>query len=126
MLKLNNLKSENAHKNKKRIGRGEGSGWGKQSGKGHKGQKSRSGGGVRPGFEGGSMPLYMRLPKRRLFTNYLFKKEHVIVSLDKISEFCSDQDSITRELLVEKRIIKDRIKDRNSAIKVLSGLLELM
>ena len=75
---MNNLSSpKGAHKNIKRIGRGQGSGQGTQAGKGHKGQKARSGGGVRTGFEGGSMPLYMRLPKRG-FKNFPFKKEYAI------------------------------------------------
>ena len=70
MLTLSNLKStKGAHRNIKRIGRGQGSGQGTQAGKGHKGQKARSGGGVRTGFEGGNMPLYMRLPKRGQFKN---------------------------------------------------------
>ena len=74
MLTLNNLTSpKGANKSTKRIGRGQGSGWGTQAGKGHKGQKARSGGGVRTGFEGGSMPLYMRLPKEA-FQMHLLRK----------------------------------------------------
>ena len=69
---------------KKRLGRGTGSGLGKTSGKGHKGQWARSGGGVRPGFEGGQMPLTRRVPKRG-FNNH-FKKEYVIVNLDVLNE----------------------------------------
>ena len=64
----------------KRVGRGIGSGTGKTSGKGHKGQKARSGGGVRPGFEGGQMPLYRRLPKRG-FTN-IFAKQYVTINVE--------------------------------------------
>ena len=76
MLKLNNLSSpKGAHKNIKRIGRGQGSGQGTQAGKGHKGQKARAGGGVRPGFEGGGVALYMKLPKRG-FKNYPFKVDY--------------------------------------------------
>lgn len=72
-------------KKAKRVGRGEGSGWGKTSGRGHKGQKARSGGGVGPGFEGGQMPLQRRLPKRG-FTN-LFKKTYALVNLGSLKAF---------------------------------------
>jgi large subunit ribosomal protein L15 len=78
-MDLNSLKPpKGAVKNKKRIGRGEGS-WGKTSGKGHKGQKARSSPALRPGFEGGQMPLARRLPKRG-FTN-IFKKEYAVINL---------------------------------------------
>ena len=84
MITLNNLSSpKGANKKTKRIGRGQGSGWGTQAGKGHKGQKARSGGGVRTGFEGGSMPLYMRLPKRG-FSNARFKNNFASISLNQI------------------------------------------
>jgi large subunit ribosomal protein L15 len=73
-----------ATRQKKRIGRGPGSGTGKTSGKGHKGQNARSGGGVRPGFEGGQMPLYRRIA-RRGFSNYRFKIENLPVNLDRLS-----------------------------------------
>ncbi|MDR1921514.1 MAG: 50S ribosomal protein L15 [Candidatus Adiutrix sp.] len=72
-------------KKAKRIGRGEGSGWGKTAGRGHKGQKARSGGGVGPGFEGGQMPLQRRLPKRG-FTN-IFKKTYALVNLGSLKAF---------------------------------------
>jgi len=72
-------------KKAKRIGRGEGSGWGKTAGRGHKGQKARSGGGVGPGFEGGQMPLQRRLPKRG-FTN-MFKKTYALVNLGSLKSF---------------------------------------
>ncbi len=74
-------------KKAKRIGRGEGSGWGKTAGRGHKGQKARSGGGVGPGFEGGQMPLQRRLPKRG-FTN-LFKKSYALVNLGALKTFAA-------------------------------------
>ncbi len=91
-------------KKPKRVGRGIGSGRGKTSTRGHKGQNARSGGGVRPGFEGGQMPLYRRVPKRG-FTN-IFKKEYAIVNLDKLNKF--DEDTkVTPELLIEKGIIKN-------------------
>ena len=70
-------------KGRKRVGRGAGSGLGGTSGKGHKGQNARSGGGVRPGFEGGQMPLQRRLPKRG-FKNYLFKVTYEVINLDRL------------------------------------------
>lgn len=105
MLTLNNLSSpKGAHKNIKRIGRGQGSGQGTQAGKGHKGQKARAGGGVRTGFEGGNMPLYMRLPKRG-FSNAPFKTVYAEISLgDLDSKFESGE--VTREALVEKGLLK--------------------
>ena len=104
MLTLNNLKSpKGAVRNTKRIGRGQGSGWGTQAGKGHKGQKARSGGGVRLGYEGGQMPIYMRLPKRG-FSNYPFKTEYAIVTLDQIqAKF--DSEEVNRENLVAKGLL---------------------
>ncbi|MBQ8885834.1 MAG: 50S ribosomal protein L15 [Clostridia bacterium] len=76
--------AEGATKSKKRLGRGIGSGLGKTSGKGHKGQWARSGGGVRPGFEGGQMPISRRVPKRGF--NHRGKKEYVIVNLSNLAE----------------------------------------
>lgn len=87
----------------KRIGRGHGSGQGKTAGKGHKGQNARSGGGVRPGFEGGQMPLYRRLPKRG-FTN-IFAKEYTEVKLSQLNVF-EDGAEVTAEALKEAKIIK--------------------
>jgi len=85
-MDLNSLSPLPGSKKKaKRIGRGEGSGWGKTSGRGHKGQKARSGGGVAPGFEGGQMPLQRRLPKRG-FTN-IFKKSYALVNLGSLKSF---------------------------------------
>jgi len=75
-----------AKKSAKRLGRGIGSGLGKTSGKGHKGQWARSGGGVRPGFEGGQMPLIRRLPKRG-FTNANFKKEYSVINVSDLNDF---------------------------------------
>ncbi|WP_274365205.1 50S ribosomal protein L15 [Paenibacillus thermotolerans] len=89
-------------KARKRVGRGTGSGLGKTSGKGHKGQNARSGGGVRPGFEGGQNPLYRRLPKRGF--NNPFRKEYAIVNLDKLNAF-ADGTEVTPELLLESGII---------------------
>lgn len=107
-------------KRKKRIGRGHASGWGKTSGRGQKGQKARSGGGVRPGFEGGQMPLFQRLPKRG-FTNN-FSKVFAIVNLDQLNRF-EDGTEVTPELLFETGVVKKgKAKD---GIKILgSGELE--
>ena len=88
----------------KRLGRGVGSGLGKTSGKGHKGAKARSGGGKRPGFEGGQMPLTMRLPKRG-FTN-IFRKEYVAVNIDRLEMF-EDGAVVTPVTLIEYGIIKN-------------------
>ena len=95
-------------KSKYRKGRGPGSGNGKTAGKGHKGQNARSGGGVRPGFDGTSFPLYRRLPKRG-FKNYPFKKEYAIVNLKTLEEKFNDGDEITVEKLIEARIIKKKL-----------------
>ena len=81
-------------KSRKRVGRGAGSGLGGTSGKGHKGQNARAGGGVRPGFEGGQMPLQRRLPKRG-FKNYLFKVTFEVVNLDRLQAAFGDQKEIT-------------------------------
>jgi large subunit ribosomal protein L15 len=109
-MKLHELKSvEGAKKAPKRVGRGTGSG-GRNSGRGIKGQNSRSGGGVRPGFEGGQMPLYRRLPKRG-FTN-IFAKEYAVINVDRLNVF-EDGTVVTPELLREKGIIgksKDGVK----------------
>ena len=105
MLKLNNLSPEKgARRNKKRIGRGPGSGWGKTAGRGHKGARSRSGYSAKPGFEGGQMPLHRRLPKRG-FTN-IFKKEYRIVSLRDLDQFEAGT-VIDRQALLDAGIIKD-------------------
>lgn len=105
MLKLNNLSPEKgARKNKKRVGRGQGSGLGKTAGRGHKGARSRSGYTAKPGFEGGQMPLHRRLPKRG-FTN-IFKKEHKIVSLIDLDRFDAGT-VIDRQALLDAGIIKE-------------------
>ena len=105
--------AEGSTKNRKRVGRGVGSGHGKTACKGHKGQKARSGGTKGAGFEGGQMPLQRRLPKRG-FTN-IFKKEYAVVNLDAL-EAMKDAAVITPELLVEKGVIK-KMKD---GLKVLA------
>ncbi|PZE19121.1 50S ribosomal protein L15 [Paenibacillus xerothermodurans] len=93
-----------ARKPRKRVGRGTGSGMGKTATRGHKGQNARSGGGVRPGFEGGQNPLYRRLPKRG-FTNQ-FRKEFAVVNLTELNKFAAGTD-VTPELLLESGIVKN-------------------
>ena len=112
-MKLEELKpSKGAKKKAKRVGRGVGSGHGKTSTKGHKGQKARSGGVKGPGFEGGQMPLQRRIPKRG-FTN-IFRKEYAVVNLGELSR-AGGADPITPEVLMQKGLIKN-IKD---GVKVL-------
>ncbi|GIM29912.1 50S ribosomal protein L15 [Clostridium polyendosporum] len=102
-MKLHELKpAVGSKKAPKRIGRGTGSGLGRNAGKGEKGQNARSGGGVRPGFEGGQMPLYRRLPKRG-FTNP-FAKHYVTINVDRLNIF-EDGTEITPELLLETRVV---------------------
>lgn len=115
MLKLNNLSSaKGAHRNIKRIGRGQGSGQGTQAGKGHKGQKARAGGGIPLGFEGGQMPLYRRLPKRG-FSNYHFRKEYAVINLSKLVNFVGE---VTKENLIKAGFIKGAAK--SNPVKVLA------
>lgn len=114
-MKLQDLKpAEGSRKAPKRLGRGTGSGLGRNSGKGEKGQRSRSGGGVRPGFEGGQMPLFRRLPKRG-FTN-IFAKQFVALNIDRLNVF-ENGTEVTPELLLENRIVK-KVKD---GIKILGN-----
>ena len=102
-MKLNNMApAEGAKTPSKRLGRGIGSGLGKTSGKGHKGQWARSGGGVRPGFEGGQMPLVRRIPKRGF--NNVFKKEYSIVNVSALEVF-DNGTVVTAELLLEKGVL---------------------
>ena len=111
--------AEGATTTKKRVGRGIGSGLGKTSGKGHKGQNARSGGGVRPGFEGGQLPLFRRLPKRG-FTNAKFKTEYAVINLSDLNKF-EDGAVVTPELLKEMGLVKQQL----DGIKVLgNGKLE--
>ena len=103
-MKLHELSpAEGSAKAAWRKGRGAGSGNGKTAGKGHKGQNARSGGGVRPGFEGGQIPLYRRLPKRGF--NNVFAKHYAIVNVSDLEVFDNDA-VITTEVLLEKRIIR--------------------
>ena len=108
-----------ANKNKKRLGRGPGSGTGKTAGRGHKGQKSRSGYSGRPGFEGGQMPLQRRLPKRG-FTN-VFKKVWIEVKLSDLEKRFDEADHITPELMAERGMIKKSHLTRFDGVVVLGG-----
>ena len=119
-MKLHELKkNEGATFRKKIVGRGRGSGLGKTSGRGQKGQNARSGGGVSPVFEGGQLPLYRRLPKRG-FSNHDFKTVYAVVNLSDLNVF-NDGDVVTPALLKEKGIVKKQL----DGIKVLgNGSLE--
>lgn len=118
-MKLHELKpAEGSRSTRKRVGRGIGSGTGKTAGKGHKGQNARSGGGVRPGFEGGQNPLFRRLPKRG-FTN-INRKDYAIVNLDVLNRF-DEGTEITPALLIESGFVSNE----RSGIKILgNGSLE--
>ena len=105
MLKLNNIGApKGANRDKKRRGRGPGSGTGKTGGRGHKGQKARSGGGIPPWFEGGQMPLNRRLPKRG-FTN-IFKKSYQLVNLDALNDRFEADAKIDAEALAAAGLVK--------------------
>jgi large subunit ribosomal protein L15 len=96
-----------AKKKRKIVGRGSGTGLQKTAGRGSNGQNSRSGGGVRPGFEGGQMPLYRRIA-RRGFSNYPFKVVNVVINLDAIELKYQDEETVSLETLKEKGLIKNR------------------
>jgi large subunit ribosomal protein L15 len=114
-MKLHELKpAEGSRSNRKRKGRGIGSGNGKTAGKGHKGQNARSGGGVRPGFEGGQNPLFRRLPKRG-FTN-INRKEYAIVNLDTLNRF-EEGTEVTPALLIETGYVSSE----KAGIKILGN-----
>ena len=119
-MKLHELeKNIGATQSQKRVGRGSGSGLGKTSGKGQKGQKARSGGSINPVFEGGQLPLYRRIPKRG-FSNALFKTEYSIINVEDLNVF-EDGTVVTPALLKERGIVKKQL----SGIKVLGeGQLE--
>ena len=106
-MNLNELRpAEGSKRERRRIGRGHGSGWGKTAGKGHNGQKQRSGTYVSPVFEGGQMPIIRRIPKRG-FSNSAFKKDTIVISLFDIVEKFNDGDVVSLETLVENGIIKN-------------------
>ncbi len=114
-MKLHELKpAEGSRRNRKRVGRGIGSGTGKTSGRGHDGQNARSGGGVRLGFEGGQIPLFQRLPKRG-FTN-INRKDYAIVNLDTLNRF-EEGTEVTPEMLLESGVISNA----KSGIKILGN-----
>lgn len=114
-MKLHELKpSKGSRKARKRVGRGIAAGQGKTAGRGHKGQKARSGGGVRPGFEGGQNPIYRRLPKRG-FKNPA-RKEYAVVNLDTLNRF-EEGTVVTPDLLKKTGVVKD-LKD---GLKVLAN-----
>ena len=116
-MKLHELKPAEGSKHAlKRKGRGLGSGLGKTAGKGHKGQKARSGGGKGPGFEGGQTPIQRRLPKRG-FTNHHFRTLYSVVSLDTLDRFDAGT-VVTPELLVESGYVKQM---KNGGVKVLNN-----
>ena len=113
-MKLNELKyTDGAKFDAKRKGRGTSSGMGKTSSRGQKGQKARSGGGVRPGFEGGQNPLFRRIPKRG-FNNYNFRVRYAVINVSDLDRF-SDGAEITPELLKEMGLVKKQL----DGIKVL-------
>ena len=104
-MKLHELSPvEGSTKERKRIGRGAGSGQGKTAGKGHKGQKARAGRGMRPGFEGGQMPLQRRLPKRGF--NNIFRTEMAIVNVAALDKAFEAGETVTIDALVEKGLVK--------------------
>ena len=114
-MKLHELHpAEGSTASQKRLGRGNGSGLGKTSGKGHKGAKARSGGGKRPGFEGGQMPLYRRVPKRGF--NNVFGTEYAEVNVERLEAF-EDGAVVDAKALLEARIIRKEL----DGVKVLGG-----
>ena len=116
-MNLDELKPAQKTQTRTRVGRGVGSGLGKTSGRGHKGQKARSGGGVRRGFEGGQTPLYRRLPKRG-FTN-IFANNYTEVTLTMLNK--SSKEDVTAESLIEDGIIR---KANDGIVIIATGTLE--
>jgi large subunit ribosomal protein L15 len=110
-----NIRAPKGRRKNKRLGRGVGSGHGKTAGKGHKGQKARAGGGVRPGFEGGQMPLYRRIA-RRGFSNYPFKKEFQVVNVADLNRF-ADGDVVNPSTLAAHGLARRR----NVEVKILAS-----
>lgn len=114
-MQLHDLKPfPEERKSRRRVGRGTGSGLGGTSGRGHKGQNARSGGGVRPGFEGGQMPLQRRLPKHG-FKNALFKVTYNVIDLDSLQAAFPDQTTITLEDIYKRRLAR-----KKSLVKILA------
>lgn len=120
-MKLHNLNPQDKTQERKRVGRGYGSKWGGTSGRGHDGQNSRSGGGVRPGFEGGQLPLFRRVPKRG-FNNKKFAKEIETVNVCRLNVF-EDGQEVNIETLIEKGLVNS--KKMKDGVKILGkGELE--
>ena len=115
-MKLHNIEHPKTKKYKKRLGKGHGTGFGKTSGKGHKGQKSRSGGNIPAWFEGGQMPLQRRLPKRG-FTN-IFKKQFRIVNLDKLQNL--DGSIFDIKKLEKLNLIRKARANEKAPVKILA------
>lgn len=114
-MNLSNLKpTPGSTHAKKRLGRGTGSGTGKTAGKGHKGQNARSGGGTRPGFEGGQTPWFKRIPKRG-FTNH-FRLEYATVNVEELNRY-EEGTVVTKELLLKDRLIRKEL----SGLKILGN-----
>lgn len=106
-MNLNELRPvEGSKRERRRIGRGHGTGWGKTAGKGHNGQKQRSGSYVSPIFEGGQMPIVRRIPKRG-FSNHPFKKDFVVITLNDVVKKFNDGDVVSLETLVENGVVKN-------------------
>ena len=106
-MNLNELRpAEGSKRERRRVGRGHGTGWGKTAGKGHNGQKQRSGSYVSPIFEGGQMPIVRRVPKRG-FSNSAFKKDEIVLTLVNIVDKFNDGDVVSLETLVENGVVKN-------------------
>ena len=125
-MKLHELSPvEGSKKDAKRIGRGHGSGWGKTAGKGHKGQKARAGHGMRPGFEGGQMPLQRRIPKRGF--NNIFAKEIVTVNVGTLEKKFENGTVVDTAALIKAGIVKGKVNEDGSVkvsfdgVKILSN-----
>ena len=123
-MNLNELRpAEGSKRERRRVGRGHGTGWGKTAGKGHNGQKQRSGTYVSPIFEGGQMPIVRRVPKRG-FSNSPFKKDMVVIALSDIVEKFNDGDVVSLQTLVENGIIKNPkfiVKYSDEALRNIKG-----
>ena len=123
-MNLNELRpAEGSKRERRRVGRGHGTGWGKTAGKGHNGQKQRSGTYVSPIFEGGQMPIVRRVPKRG-FSNSPFKKDTVVIALSDIVEKFNDGDVVSLQTLVENGIIKNPkfiVKYSDEALRNVKG-----
>lgn len=123
-MNLNELRpAEGSKRERRRVGRGHGTGWGKTAGKGHNGQKQRSGTYVSPIFEGGQMPIVRRVPKRG-FSNSPFKKDMVVIALSDIIEKFNDGDVVSLQTLVENGIIKNPkfiVKYSDEALRNVKG-----